>query len=391
MRIAMFSDTFPPEINGVATSCYNLMKTLENSGHEVISVTTNPFSNQFSYIDHIIRIPGLEMKKLYGYRAAGFYSPKAMEILRAFRPDICHIQHDAGIGQFGYIVAKRLNVPSVTTFHTAYEDYTHYATKGYFDRFAKNAVRVYFRFISRRADELVTPSEKTKEYMRSIGVDKYISVVPTGIDFSAFYRKNIPEEKLIEAREKLNLPKGKKVLLFLGRVAPEKSIDVLLRGYANFVKEHKNHNTVFLLVGGGPSLNDLKTLAKELRIEDHVIFAGPVPPKRVPIYYNLADIFLSASITETQGLTFMEAMASRLILLIRYDDALADTVHDGKDGFFFIDENDFSEKLFTLLGLDEPTLEGIRKNADEAIEVYSMENFAKNILKVYERAIKKNW
>lgn len=391
MRIAIFSDTFPPEINGVATSCYSHMKTLENHGHEVIMVTTNPFSNQFSYIDHIIRIPGIEMKKFYGYRAAGFYSPKAMELLRAFHPDICHIQNDAGIGQFGYIVSNRLNVPSVTTFHTAYEDYTHYATKGYFDRFAKNVVRVYFRFLSRRADELVTPSEKTKEYMRSIGVDKFISVVPTGIDFSRFYEKNIDKQKVVEAKEKLHLPENKKVLLFLGRVAPEKSIDVLLRGYANYIAGHKKHDTVFLLVGGGPSLTPLKNLAKELGIAKDVIFAGPVPPKNVPIYYSLGDIFLSASITETQGLTFMEAMASRLVLLIRYDDALADTVHDGKDGFFFQDENDFSSKLERVLSLDEETLEGIRKNADVSIEPYSMDKFAENILKVYARAIRKNW
>ncbi len=391
MRIVIFSDTFPPEINGVATSCRNLMDTLLAHGQEVITVTTNPFSNQFSFIDGIIRVPGIEMKKLYGYRAAGFYSQKAMAIIRKFRPDICHIQHDAGIGQFGYIVSDILHVPSVTTFHTAYEDYTYYATKGHFDRFAKNAVRVYFRFISRRADELVTPSEKTKEYMRSIGVDKYISVVPTGIDFSAFDRNNIDRAEVEKIRDSLQLPRDKKLLIFLGRVAKEKSIDVLLRGYANYVKRNPDNATHFLVVGGGPALEDLKALAAELGISDEVTFAGPVKPDRVPLYYALADIFLSASITETQGLTFMEAMASRLVLLIRYDDALAKTVSDGESGFFFQGEEDFAVKLEGLLALSGPTLEGILDKAGESLEPYSLDRFASSIMEVYGRAIRKNW
>ncbi len=391
MRIVIFSDTFPPEINGVATSCYNLMKTLLAHGQEVIAVTTNPYSDQFAYIDGVIRIPGIELKKLYGYRAAGFYSVKAMEIIKEFKPDICHIQHDAGIGQFGYIVARRLDVPSVTTFHTAYEDYTYYATKGHFDRFAKNAVRIYFRFLSKRADELVTPSEKTKEYMRSIGVDKYISVVPTGIDFSAFKKENLDEKELEKISKSLNLPKGKKILLSLGRVAKEKSVDVLLRGYADFVHKRKDNPTHFLLVGGGPALDDLKSLAKELSIENFVTFAGPVKPELVPYYYAQGDIFLSASITETQGLTFMEAMAADLLLLIRYDDALSKTVSDGESGFFFQGEEDFSRKLEKVLALGESDILGIKKKAAEGLTPYSLDSFAERIMEVYGRAIRKNW
>ncbi len=391
MRIVIFSDTFPPEINGVATSCKNLMDTLVAHGQDVITVTTNPFSNQFSYIDHIIRVPGIEMKKLYGYRAASFYSPKAMEIIKAFKPDVCHIQHDAGIGQFGYIVSSTLDVPSVTTFHTAYEDYTYYATKGHFDRFAKNAVRVYFRFLSRRADELVTPSYKTKEYMRSIGVDKYISVVPTGIDFSAFSPQNVDMSEVKRIREELGLPSNKKILLSLGRIAKEKSIDVLLRGYANYVDEHKDNPTYFLIVGGGPELDSLKSLAKELGLEGSVGFAGPVKPDRVPLYYALGDFFLSASVTETQGLTFMEAMAAHLVLFIRYDQALATTISDGESGFFFQDEFDFSQKLEGLLALPTPILDGVKEKALSSLAPYSLDRFAESIMEVYGRAIRKHW
>lgn len=391
MNIALFSDTYPPEINGVATSTRNLYRCMKEHGHNVVVVTTNPFSSEITYIDDIIRIPGPEMKNMYGYRSAPWFSPKVMNILRVFKPDICHIQSDAGVGQFGRTVARLLKCASVYTYHTMYEDYAYYVTKGHFDRVARNAVRWYAKWCIDRSTEFITPSIKTKDYMRQIGVDNYINVIPTGIDFSAFLYEKQDVNKLKEAKKNFGIKPDEKVILSLGRVAKEKSIDVCIKGYANFLKTKSAVQTKMLVVGGGPALPELESLAEELKIKDKVIFVGPVNPDEVAFYYHLGDIFVSASITETQGLTFMEAMAAKKILLCRYDNTLVDVIVDGKTGFFFNSENDFPEHLEAILALPKEKTDKIKTNALVIIDKFSINKFYENAIEVYKRAVRQKW
>ena len=134
MNVALFSDTYPPEINGVATSTFNLRKTILAHGDNCIVVTTNPFSNKITFEDGVLRLPGVLLKKLYGYRMSGFYSQQAMRYIEKFKPDIVHCQTDAGVGIFGTIVASRFHCGMVYTFHTMIEDYAYYFTRGHFDR-----------------------------------------------------------------------------------------------------------------------------------------------------------------------------------------------------------------------------------------------------------------
>ena len=391
MNIVLFSDTYPPEINGVATSLYNLHMTLKMHGEKCLVVTTNPFNDQVTFEDDIIRVPGIELKQLYGYQLAGPYNQKAFEIVRAFKPDVIHVNHDGGIGQFGFLCASRLNVPTVYTYHTMYEDYTYYVTKGHFDRAAKSIVRSYIKLKSNQSAEFIAPSAKIKDYLRSIGVDGYVNTVPTGIDFSRFMNQAGTEEDAIKLRAELGIGKDDFVLLSLGRIAKEKSIDVCLRGYAKYLRHGETRPSKFLIVGGGPAMDELKELCKELGIQDRVIFAGPVKPDVTQYYYRLGDCFVSASVTETQGLTFMEAMASSLIVLARYDDNLAGTITDGKTGFFFYDEDDFKDRLAAIVGLNSAQRKAVLVGAKKALEPYSLEAFYKNVMEVYRRAIRKNW
>ncbi len=394
MKVALFSDTFPPERNGVATSCRSLYRTLRKHGDNCLVVTTNPHGKGIQREGEdgsIVRLPGIRLKHLYDYRAATFYSPTTMKILKEYHPDLVHIQTDAGIGQFGFLVAKKLHIPTVYTFHTMVEDYTYYVTKGVFDRVAKGIVRTYIRHMSLTANEFITPSDKIREYMRTIGVDTQMNVVPTGTDFSMYDPSSIPEEKVKELKARYEIPEDALVFLFLGRVAKEKSVDLLLKGYKEFLDAKGNANTRFVIVGGGPAIEELQELAHSLKIEDHVIFTGPVSPDATPIYYQLGDVFLSASITETQGLTFQEAIAAHLLLVARYDDALLDTIKDGETGIFFVDEHDLSTKMQSLLVLPKSKRESMERKALEIIEPYSLDCFYKNIRSVYDRALRKNW
>ena len=181
-----------------------------------------------------VLVPGREFKNLYGYRFTKIYSRSLVEIVKEFAPDIIHNQTDSTIGQFARILSHQLNVPLVYTYHTSYEDYTYYATKGYFDRFAKQFVRNYSKNVANTCAEFITPSMKTKEYMRFVGSDIYMNIIPTGIDFTLFDEDKQDKEKQKEFKEKHGINENTHIFLILGRIAKEKSMDFSIRGFAKY-------------------------------------------------------------------------------------------------------------------------------------------------------------
>lgn len=391
MRIAIFTDSYPPFINGVSTSTYNLVKVLNQNGHETLVVTPNSESNTFEFKDGVIYIPGIELKKLYGYKLTSLYSSKAFEIIKEFNPDIIHYQTDFSIGQFGRISAKKLDVPIVYTYHTSYEDYTYYVTHGFLDRAAKKTIRAYSKYVASHTTEIISPSYKTKDFMRSVGYDAYVNVIPTGIDFSLFKSDKIDKEQMKKFKEEHNIGENTKVILILGRLAKEKSMDVSIKCFSHYVKTYPNKDIKLLIVGGGPARNELELLVHEEGIASKVIFVGPVKASEVPFFYHLADIYTSASVTETQGLTFMEAMAAQTIVIARYDDNLNGTISEGQTGFFFTDEESFLKKVDYVFSLEKEEKEKIINNALRVVDEYSLEKFYLNVIEVYKRAIRKYW
>jgi 1,2-diacylglycerol 3-alpha-glucosyltransferase len=387
MKIALFTDTYPPEINGVSVSVGLHQKVLLDQGHEVLVITTNPFGKQIVIDAGVIRIPGVELKKLYGYRLSTFFSAKAYQYIRKWQPDVIHIHTDVGIGIFGKITAFFLKVPTVVTYHTMYEDYTHYA--GFLKGLASRVVKQFSKSIAEQCTEFISPSLKTKEKIRSYGVDRFINIVPTGIDFSRFQRTSLDAHKLAEVKNRWILP-GEKVLLSLGRVAKEKSMDVILKGFAKVIQSGEDHIRL-LMVGDGPDRHGLIELANQLGISDKVSFVGAVPILEVPYYYQLADVFVSASLTETQGLTFMEAMVSDRLVLCRFDENLAELIRHQQTGFIFSDEEDFVRQVKTIFNLTKEKRETIKGDVATAVNRYSLPNFYQNLIEVYQRATRQYW
>ena len=391
MRIALFTDTYPPEINGVATSCKSLHDILVKNGHDVLVVTTNPYTKKVTCEDNIVRIPGIEIKRLYGYRMAGIYSSKAMKYIYRFNPDVIHVQTDFGVGIFGRNCANRLKCALVYTYHTMYEDYTYYFSKGHFDRVFKYFARGISSNVIANCNGIISPSKKTKDYLRRIGVDQYTNVIPTGVDFSKFKREKLDQNISKELKEKFGLDDDTFHLLSLGRVAKEKSVDFSIKCYKKFLLDNPKLKSKMIIVGGGPDVENLQNLVKELGIENNVVFTGPCPPEEVPYYYTLGDAFVSASLSETQGLTYMEAMASNLYVLARYDHNLLDVIQEGETGFFFETEEEFSEKLLHVYNLHLKNETKLLKNALQSIDSYSIETFYERILGAYKHAIKQCW
>lgn len=387
MRIALFSDTFPPEINGVSVSVGLHQKVLTDQGHQVLVITTNPFGKTTDIKDGMIRIPGVELKKLYGYRLSSFFNAKAYQFIRKWKPDVIHIHTDAGIGIFGKIIAFFLKSPTVVTYHTMYEDYTHYA--GFFKGLAARVVKQFSRSIAEQCTEFISPSIKTKDRIRSYGVNRFINIVPTGIDFSRFKKENLNQDHLDIIRNKWVL-KDEKVLLSLGRVAKEKSMELIIHGFKEYLKTNPQPVRL-LMVGDGPDRHLLVELVKDLGIEKYVSFVGSVPIQEVPYFYQLADIFVSASLTETQGLTFMEAMASNRIVLCRYDENLAELIRHQQTGFIFSDAFDFSRQVQDIFSLTPLKQSQIKEAIALSVNQYALPNFYQNLIEVYQRATRQYW
>jgi 1,2-diacylglycerol 3-alpha-glucosyltransferase len=387
MKIALFSDTYPPEINGVSVSVDLHHRVLKQQGHDVMVITTNSFGNTIDIQNGMVRIPGLELKKLYGYRMSSFFNGKAYRLIRKWQPEVVHIHTDAGIGIFGKITAFFLKVPTVVTYHTMYEDYTHYA--GFLKGVANRVVKQFSKSIAQQCTEFISPSHKTKDRIRSYGVDRYINIVPTGIDFSRFQIGNLNQEILSQLKTKWIQP-GERVLLSLGRVAKEKSIDVVLNGFAAYLKIAQQP-TRLIIVGDGPDRPTLIRYAQQLGIENNVSFVGAVPIVDVPYYYQLADLFVSASITETQGLTFMEAMVSGKMVLCRYDENLAGLIRHQETGFIYETPSEFAQQVKTILSFDDDRIKKMKLAIKEAVNQYALPTFYENLIEVYNRAIRQYW
>ncbi len=386
MRIGLFTDTFTPDINGVVTSIETLRKQLIRDGHDVFVITNHPKLLQYSYQDRILRVTGVEVKFLYGYTISTPWHLRAYNEIKKMRLDIIHVHTEFGIGIFARICASRLNIPLVSTYHTTYEDYTHYVNvfdSKIVEKYSKKAVASLSKVYSQSSSIVIAPSEKTKELLESYKITKEIEVIPSGLDLSAFAH---PDPKLrAQRRAEFGYTDADIVLVYIGRIAQEKSLDVVLEVFASLTQ--RNNAVKLLIIGGGPSLDDLKKQAADLQISEKVTFAGKRVAQDVPSYYFASDLFISASLTETQGVTFIEALASGLPVFARPDEPYIDIVHEDETGFYFNSPEEFTAKVTYYLDKSVAEKDRFRQACISIVEPFSSEAFADHVLKVYQRAV----
>ncbi len=387
MRIGIFTDTYPPFINGVSTSIKMLENALRKKGHKVYVVTVNPKDMRYIYEDNgrIIRIPGIPVG-IYDYRLTTAYPIRAVNAIKKWNLDVIHTHTEFGIGTFARVIGKQLDIPVIHTYHTMYEDYVHYITKGYFDGASKKIVEYLTKFYcDKTIQELIVPTKKTYDlFKEKYKYDRNVHIIPTGIEIERFYKEKLKEEKLIELKQKLKIGKNDVVTLFLGRIASEKNVEFLIKNHENLLK--KNKNSKLLIVGDGPDLEKYKKLSKKLKIDNSIIFAGKVPWEEVPYYYGICDIFATASYTETQGLTVIEAMAGSIPVVALDDDAFRNVVIDGLTGYLFKNKKDYLNVMYKLFQ-SKDLRENMGSQGRINSEVYSSKYFAERVLSVYKLAL----
>ncbi len=386
MRIALFSDTYLPEINGVAIHVAALKEGLEALGHEVLVVTTTPKDKTSFDSNGVLHCPSIQLKKIYGYGLSMPINMRQFNIIRKFNPDVIHIHTEFGIGLFGILVSKMLRRPVIYTLHTIYDDYVYYVVPR---PLVKTGQRVFYKYIKslyKRATVITGPSPKSLEYLNNAGLHRIIEIIPNPVDVERFSLENVEREEVAQVRSKYNIPNDAFVGCIVSRVGKEKSIDVLLDYIAKY--STKNEKFRFLIVGDGPAKKDLEAQAKRLGIDKAVIFTGKVPNGQLLPYYAACDVFLTASLSDTNSISMLEAMSMGLPIIQREDIINKGQVVENVNGFIFTDEHSFGEKLdlvYNMSAVDRVELSKRVRNS--VIQSNTKNNMAAKIVSVYENAI----
>lgn len=373
MKILITSDWYFPVVNGVVRSVMNLIEYLESEGHDVRVLTLSNTTK--SYRDgKVYYVGSLSAAKIYPQaRVTNLLATSHLKEIKDWAPDLIHSQCEFSTFIMARSLATDLDIPIVHTYHTVYEDYTHYFIPS--RRAGKKLVSMASKTFAGFCDRIIVPTNKTRKLLLTYGIsDDMIDIIPTGINIPEIYDKKL-------LRKSLGMAENAKVLLYLGRLGAEKNIQEIMEYYDRL----KDDSIKLFIVGGGPYLKTLKEDADKLSKE--VVFTGMVNANSVNRYYQAADIFTTASTSETQGLTYYEALANGTIALCRDDAVLDGVIKNGFNGFKYKDFQGF-EKFVERVFTDEETKELLETNARAyAEENFSKEGFGEKCLESYRQAI----
>ncbi|WP_125587625.1 glycosyltransferase family 4 protein [Companilactobacillus jidongensis] len=377
MNIGIFTDTYFPQVSGVATSIQTLKNDLERKGNSVyIFTTTDPNVSKKTIEPNIFRVGSVPFISFTDRRIAIRGMFHAVDLAKELKLDIVHTQTEFSMGLMGKFVAKQLKIPFVHTYHTMYEDYLHYVLNGHLLK--PYHVKQMSRMFLKNASGVVAPSKQVKSTLDRYDVPAPISIIPTGVDLSE-YTKPVNASDI---REKLGFSEDTPVILMLSRIALEKKIDHMLRSMPELLKY--NPDIKLVIVGDGPDMDELVQMSKDLGISDNVTFTGEVEHDKISPYYHMANIFVSSSDTESQGLTYIEAIASGLKIVVRSAPYTDQLLTDPSVGVTFSQDSQLVPRIIAYL--DHPNSFDDRDARQKILYNISSDNFGNSILDFYHHS-----
>ncbi|MGL9687560.1 MAG: glycosyltransferase [Candidatus Phytoplasma sp. TWB_XP] len=329
----------------------------------------------------------IPFKHFKGYRFILRYK-KYFSQIKDLNLDIIHIHSGGEIGKLGIYTRNKLNIPAIYTMHSFYELLldNNKLFKLFKGLILKKIIKMYKNFIS-QTNLTVVLTLKTLQYLETkYKIKGNYEIIPTQLNLKQFYSESHSQEKIQNLKTNLGL-KDSFVCLFVGRLSKEKEIHYLMDAFASFYKKHPQSK--FLIIGDGPERKHLENQAKKLNISDSVVFLGFIANDNVGFYYNLGTVFLNASLYETQGLTYIEALAASLPVVARYDIVLENVITNDKNGFFYHQKEELINYL-SLLYNDNKKTKTMSMNAKNSILNYDQTSFAFKMIQIYKEAIKTN-
>lgn len=376
MRIGLFTDTYFPQVSGVATSIRTLKEELEELGHEVYIFTTTDKAVGRYEDPTIIRLPSVPFVSFTDRRVVYRGLMTSYKIAKDYQLDIIHTQTEFGMGNLGKLIGKALRIPVVHTYHTQYEDYVDYIAKGKIIRpgMVKYIVRGYLNNL----DGIICPSRIVTNLLEGYEVKPVKRTIPTGIQLENFVREDICQADVDQLRVDLGILPTETMLLSLSRISSEKNIQAILASLPEVLREYPAVKLV--VVGDGPYLDDLKRQADQLGLSEAVIFTGMVAHEQVALYYKACDFFISASTSETQGLTYTEALASGKPVIAHGNPYLDDLITDKMFGTLYYAERDLPAAILDAL-VSTPRM--TQKRLERKLNEISAQQFGNAVYNFY--------
>ena len=384
MKIAIFTESYLPFINGVITHIRLLKEGLEELGHDVLIITADPHVKRHKLSNGVLRCPAAAVKKIYGYGAASPMSVSRLNYMTKFNPDIIHIHTEFGVGFFGMHASILLKKPLVYTVHTMYDDYLHYVMPGGMVNIANAVVSRYLKLIVASTDEIIGPSIKVEEFFRRHDVDKKIHIIRNCADLRAFDPVKRDASKVSELRAKYNIPGDAKLMMHISRVATEKSIDVMINYFTKRFKDDPSY--YMLIVGDGPAKKSLEEQVHLWGMDERIIFTGAVPNTEVPGICHASDIFVSASLSEIYSISMLEALSAGLPAIIRRDEINKGQIIHGVNGFIFDDDEEFDKFVRGYFALSNEDRESFKQGVTNSAAGYGSVQLAEKVMEVYQSA-----
>lgn len=400
LHIGMFTDTYTPQINGVVTSVRGLSYTLRELGHRVTIIA--PSHPEQVEEEGVFRLRAVDYLPIPEQRMILPPSPRKLQKMVNMRFDLIHTHGAFTVPLVGLTLAKALDIPLVHTYHTRMRDYIHYypwypyisalsephrwymtpqISSSIRRRLDRNTMRVSGQFdtwFANRCTHLITPTKIIADEMKDMGVLPPISVIPNGINLKAL---RTPQTDPFIA---LDIPKGQR-LLTVSRLGREKSVDILIDRLKLILAQRSDVHLVIL--GDGPDRPLLEAQAQRLGITQHVHFMGYVLPQQVGAFYQHADVFVFASVTETQGMVALEAAACGLPVVARAEGGIANSVAHGVAGYLVPpqDAETFVQHVLELLAPDIHAQ--FSASARLWADTGSLETMAQHVLISYQKAL----
>jgi glycosyltransferase involved in cell wall biosynthesis len=375
----MLADTYKPHVSGVTNHIALTKQVLERAGHEVYIFTFG----DTDYVDdekNVLRSRGLHLVDT-GFFVNVSYSKQARQVLEGM--DLLHAHHPFVSGTLGLRYGRAFGIPIVFTNHTRYDLYYQAYLPHLPERLGENFLSTFMPSFCARCDMVIAPSSGMRDVLGEYGVFGSIEIVPNGVDLEPIRLVSNPI-----SRTQLGFSEDDILLLYVGRVGPEKNLPFLLKAFNGVSRTFEHARLV--IVGDGPTRLDLVSQANELGISSKVHFTGLVPYAEIPRYLYMGDTFVTASVTEVHPLTVIEAMAAGLPVLGIKSTGVGDIVQDGVNGLLAInDMAAFTAKMARMVSAHEER-ERLGIGAHETSEIYDIDRTTNVLLEKYEQVIQKS-